>query len=99
LEDAEALRPRLHDLFRDEFSRKGGSSRKADALAKLMARLVARDPSISASAVLQHLKEDGDFTVNHEEIVFRASNGKEKSAPITGLKHRLSRIKKLTKSR
>jgi hypothetical protein len=64
-----------------------------------MRRLVAGNPSITESEVLRRVREHYEFTVNDEEIIFLDSGGREKSVPISGLKDRLSRIKKGTNSR
>jgi hypothetical protein len=97
LEDAE--RARLREQFLEEFARKGGSAPKADTLTKLVEEIYAQNPSITAAEVLQRLREHHDFTFDEENIYYLASNGREKSVPITGLKDRLSRIRKGTNSR
>ena len=50
--------------------------------------------SCVAGEVLQPLREHHDLTFDEENIYYVASNGREKSVPITGLKDRLSRIRK-----
>jgi len=99
LEDADRARTRFSKLSLDEFARQGGSAPKADALTIFMRRLVAGNPSITESEVLRRVREHYEFTVNDEEIIFLDSGGREKSVPISGLKDRLSRIKKGTNSR
>jgi hypothetical protein len=98
MEDAERIRTRLYKLFVAERARKGGSAQKADALTHFLRRLVARKRWIAVPEVLQRLKEHREFQVNSEEIAFTASNGHQKSVPISALKDRLSRTKKGTNS-
>lgn len=99
LEGAERIGRLFYKRFQTEFSRKGGRAPKPDALTKRMMELVARNPTVTESQVLKRVKEDHEFEVGEEDIVFLGRNGVEKSVPISGLKHRLSRIKKQTRSR
>jgi hypothetical protein len=99
LETAELVKPRLFEQFCHERARDAGSAPKADALTKLVQEIHAKNPSITAPEVLQRLREHHDFTVDEENIYYPASNGREKSVPITALKDRLSRIRKGTNSR
>jgi hypothetical protein len=79
-----------------ELSRKGGKAKPADSLQKYFEELAACDKELTKDRLLAHLKD----LVNHSVIqevtateVQYLDNGKEKQAPISGLRHRLSRAK------
>jgi hypothetical protein len=99
LETAACMKDRLSEQFCHERAKKAGSAPKADALTKLVEEIHAKNPSITAPEVLQRLREHHAFTFDEENIYYLASNGREKSMPITALKDRLSRIRKGTNSR
>jgi hypothetical protein len=85
--------------FQSDFSRKGGTASKTDALQKLILEKVRVNPEITERQLLDHLREkcvgivvtDIDDTLG--EIDFD-NDGRQKTARITGLKDRLSRAKK-----
>jgi hypothetical protein len=102
LEDAENFRRGLQRSF----ARKGGKTTKADALQCLISKIVSAEPSISCHQLLRkfrNMARDGNkvvITVDREpdlvidevpRIHFR-DHGITKTAPITGLKHRLSSV-------
>jgi hypothetical protein len=78
-------------------SRKGGSAYKTDALQTLIQTCDRQLPGISQRELLHHLKTylgQGTLRViDNEKIEFLNYNGKLKSAPVSGLKDRLSRAK------
>jgi hypothetical protein len=78
-------------------SRKGGSASKTDALQMLIQSCVRQSSGISQRELLHHLKTylgRGILRViDNEKIEFLNYNEKLKSAPVSGLKDRLSRAK------
>jgi len=100
----------VKSVVRRQFGREGGKSRKADALQQIIERLVQRDPKLSERGLYYALRREmsgGTITrVDPEsagaqggEICFVSGDGKAKSAPLSGLKDRLSRAKKLARTR
>ena len=78
--------------------RSGGLARKTDALQMLIQQLVRETSGMSRRDLLYRLKREeghGIITaIDGKEIKFLTSNGKSKSAPVSGLKDRLHRAKK-----
>jgi hypothetical protein len=99
LEDAE----RIGQRFLLQQARKGGRAAKTDALQSLIERIVARRPSISAEQLLEALRDHERIRPIQDIVAgvieFTDHNGASKSAPISGLKDRLSRAKKKIRSR
>jgi transposase len=107
LEDAENFRRGLQRSF----ARKGGKTNKADALQRLISGIVSTAPDITCQQLLyklRNLAKDGDEVVTKVDRQLEAvgdevlrihfqDQGKSKSTPISGLKHRLSRAKKQNK--
>lgn len=92
-------------VAKQEFARLGGMSRKPDALQKLIIKFVKEKPQIMPGEVLAKLKrmvrggiidDDADSNSGEEpEIHFQNHDGRSKSVPVSGLKHRLPRARKL----
>jgi hypothetical protein len=78
--------------------RSGGLARKADTLQILIQQLVRETPGMSRRELWFQLKrEQGRGTImaiDGKEIEFLTSNGKSKSATVSGLKDRLHRAKR-----
>jgi hypothetical protein len=87
--------------FLKQRSRKGGKAKKTDALQELIVGIVRRRPNITERQLLELFQQcpapieviDRDF------ISFRFHDGRPAEAPVSGLKHRLSRAKKSLNSR
>jgi hypothetical protein len=83
--------------------RKGGSAEKRDPLSKWLRELVRRDPQISEQECIEKLRSEkglGLITdIDENFIYFATSEGKEKTAKLSGLKDRLSRARKELSSR
>jgi hypothetical protein len=97
LDREEARRERGLIWFRQENGRRGGKCRKSDRLQELIEDIVAKKPRIDCPTLLRLLrgKQGAGVIVDvDEDITFDDSNGKLKSAEITGLKDRLYRAKK-----
>ena len=98
VEDAADFRKRI---LADQAS-KGGKAPKGDALQGRIESLVARNPYITAKALLNQLHTEcpGDLIeeIVDGDIAFKENDGTSKKASITGLKDRLSRAKKKMKS-
>ena len=81
-------------------ARLGGQAEKTDALQELIEKIVEIEADISAKGLLQRLiavsqaKTECVSDVIQEQVIFRKSGGKLGTAPISGLKDRLSRAKK-----
>jgi hypothetical protein len=86
---------------------KGGRAPEADPLQVLIQQMVQEDLQITAQQLWHRLRnEEGKGVIisvdpeppksNHtiRMIHFRATDGKVKTAPISGLKHRLSRARR-----
>ncbi len=91
-----------------EFARKGGKTEKPDALQKLILERVPRNPDISEQQLLNELRRQRgnsciyDIAEDSEgalTIFFTEPDGRLGEAPVSGLKHRLSRAKKKLLSR
>lgn len=78
-------------------SRKGGSASKTDALQMLIHACVRQSPAISQRELLHYLKTYLGCgilrVIDNGKIEFLNYNGKLKTAPVSGLKDRLSRAK------
>jgi hypothetical protein len=78
--------------------RRAGSARKTDALQAFIIQTVQADRSIKCAQLLAKLRrKDFICEINTTEIVFFDKDGREKRAPRSGLKDRLSRAKKSLK--
>jgi hypothetical protein len=98
-EDAEKRRAKI----RSGDGSKGGRPRRGDALQGLIEEIVSARPAISASALLEQLREfqyQGVVTdIEDDKIWFSDARDASRSAPISGLKNRLTRARKSAKSR
>lgn len=102
LETAEAARLAFQKedtkSFQSAFSRKGGAAAKPDALQSLILQIVGRTPNVTARELLARIEcqkpHEWDIDKKGDTIEFPDSQGRYKSAPISGLKDRLSRAKK-----
>jgi hypothetical protein len=86
------------DCFRRGFARKAGRAAKADALQELILESVRRNPGLTERQLMMILRTNNNSgsaicDIDNEFIHFR-SKGKDKQAPISGLKDRLARAKK-----
>ena len=81
--------------FRTAMAKKGGAAAKADPLHMDILRIVRGSPNITEPELRNQLKMmfGRDFDNENKAIDFSAK-GKEKSAPLSGLKDRLFRAKK-----
>jgi len=108
LEDAEGAR----SIVQSAFSRRGGKMPKSDALQDLIREVAFWDPGITVRQLLRELmRRQGEGVVVSIEgkcqtlagegrrIHFEDHNGTSKTAPVSGLKDRLSRAKKKITSR
>lgn len=93
------------DAVREQ-ARKAGRSKRSDALQQLIVTIVQTEPEITATQLLDRLQEFprpdpvDDVDLDEGKICYRNGPGKAlKSAPISGLKDRLSRAKKFLNSR
>ena|ERR1700676_3990485 len=95
-----------------ELSRKGGKAPKRNRLTDLICRLATRNLNITERTLLHSLKreigKDVILSIDSEsallkgdvrKIHFMDRDGRTKSVPVSGLKHRLSRTKSKIKSR
>jgi hypothetical protein len=84
-------------------ARRGGTVKKTDALQALIIELVRKAPSLTGSALLERLRTmQGGGVVDDiadGTISFHGRDGRIKDAPISGLKDRLSRARKILRSR
>lgn len=93
--------------FLSRQARKAGQAKKPDALHQAISDLVRRDPQITLAkvrAMLTRERSPGLIEDVEEETIWfvqpdGSEEGRPKKAPISGLKHRLSRAKKAHKSR
>ena len=103
LEDAE----RDKERFLSQQGRKGGRAQKSDALQQAILDLVQSHPDITEAKLKDMLTRDRFpeliQDVDEDTICFvrpdGSKDGRLKEAPLSGLKHRLSRAKKALKSR
>jgi hypothetical protein len=98
-------------IAQEHFSRRGGKLSKRDSLQKLILRIVGKNPTITTVELLRELrKHDGLGTIYSIDGKSPLLNGKgrmihyfddslqkEKTAPLSGLKDRLSRAKKYSR--
>jgi hypothetical protein len=84
-------------------ARRGGSARKSDPLTLEIEEIVAVRPAINLEQLLVVLEARKSQGVIHDvtetTIVFANSDGKITTAAVSGLKHRLDRVRKRLKSR
>jgi hypothetical protein len=96
-----------HDLITNSihrrFSHRGGLATKTDALQQIILKIVEKKPSITQPELVEQLRahqHDGVIDdIGDADISFRTHTGKLKTAPLSGLKDRLSRAKKAIRSR
>ena len=94
-------------VSKQEFARRGGTSRKTDALQELIVTIVREKPGITEAELLEKLKsmshgaiiddidEASEPEGENEPRIYFHRDGRSKSAPISGLKDRLSRARKV----
>ena len=112
LEQALADAEKVKNAFQSDFSRKGGSAHRCDALQSLIETIVVENPKITQGQLLRELRRDravGIVTSIDEEsdtladeakeINFVNEDGTPKTASVSGLKDRLSRAKRQIASR
>jgi hypothetical protein len=77
-------------------SQKGGRAKHSDSLQRFIEKLVAGDRELTVAELVARLRNLDNHTeiqeVTNAEVHY-IDNGKEKSAPLSGLKDRLSRAK------
>ena len=85
------------DARRRSLSRKGGHAPKTDALQLLIQNCVREEPNIGQRKLWHQLKKHLSLgvimAIDDHEIQFLDRNEKLKTAPVSGLKDRLSRAK------
>src|SRR6202451_1167090 len=96
-------------IFQRNFSRKGGKAAKIDGLQRVILEIVRATPDINTQRLLQKLRKmanEGHPVVlkvdqkrellddQTEQIHFK-NGGMDKTSPVSGLKDRLSRAKKI----
>jgi hypothetical protein len=83
---------------RKSICRSGGLARKTDALQILIQQLVRETPGMGRRDLWYQLKREQGrdiiTAIDEKEIKFLTSNGKSKSAPVSGLKDRLHSAKR-----
>jgi hypothetical protein len=98
-EDAERRRASI----RSGDGSQGGRPQRRDALQELIEEIVAVRPNITASALLERLHasqlEGLIEDIEEGQIWFVGANNGSRSAPISGLKDRLTRARKSVNSR
>jgi hypothetical protein len=98
-EDAERRRASI----RSGDGSQGGRPQRGDALQELIEEIVAVRPNITASALLERLHasqlEGLIEDIEEGQIWFVGANNGSRSAPISGLKDRLTRARKSVNSR
>jgi hypothetical protein len=84
-------------------TRRGGAARKTDALQALIIELVRKTRSLTTPELLDRLRERqrGGVVddIEDDTIAFYGHDNHPKTAPISGLKDRLSRARKILRSR
>jgi hypothetical protein len=107
LANAEAKFPEKHAArkFQIAFSKKGGAAAKTDALQNLIREIARENPDIHERQLRYKLKKDSTGVVSRVDgendvltgdtpkIHFTDDRGRAKTAPLSGLKDRLSRAK------
>jgi len=100
-------------LVRNDFSRKGGKKHKSDSLQDLILKLVRENTRITGNQLLEKLEDQsGDGIISSVDgwsdvlagetrniLYFDEHTQKDKTAPLSGLKHRLSRAKKCIRAK
>jgi hypothetical protein len=79
------------------FSQKGGKAKKTDALQDLIDGLVRKTPSISVKSLEKQIRTEERQGIIEEVTahkIYFNHDGRSKSAPLSGLKHRLTRANK-----
>ena len=103
LEDASINNAIISSALHRRFSHRGGLATKTDALQQIILKIVEKKPSITQPELVEQLRahqHDGVIDdIDDADISFRAHTGKLKTAPLFGLKDRLSRAKKAIRSR
>jgi hypothetical protein len=108
LADAEKRKERVKSAIRSEIraedGRRGGRPRRGDELQVLIEKIVARLPNITVSILLERLRDlqylrEVIEDIDDDEIHFKHGEDQTRSAPISGLKHRLARARKSVPSR
>ena len=83
------------ELFKLEFSRKGGTAPKTDALLQFIIGCIRCEPALTERDLLARLRENRRvFEVGAEEVCFDKRDGSRKSVPISALKDRLYRARR-----
>jgi hypothetical protein len=97
---------RLFKRVRTDLARKGGAATKTDALQRLILEIVRKNRDITAPQLLAWLErhkagtaisdidDQSEVAAGEVRRIHFADRGKDKSAPISGLKDRLSSAKK-----
>jgi len=89
--------PQTEERWRGILARKGGRAPKTDALQALIQNCVRKLPNISQQELRHQLKKHLGLgtimAIDNQGIQFVARKGMLKTAPISGLKDRLSRAK------
>lgn len=75
-----------------ELARTAGRRKRTDALQAAIQRIVSVNPKISEKRLLKLLPKE--FEVREGAIIFANHDGSHKQVPVSGLKDRLSRVKK-----
>jgi hypothetical protein len=92
--DAEDKRIR----YSKNFGQKGGKAKKTDALQQLILKFVRNEPDISVKTLEERITAEERLGIIEDvtdgEIHFVNHNSRSKSAALSGLKHRLSRVRK-----
>jgi hypothetical protein len=89
------LAEKSEELFKVEFSRKGGAAPKTDALQQFIIRCIRSRSALTESQLLASLRENRRvFDVREEEVCFDKPDGSRKSVPISALKDRLYRARR-----
>jgi hypothetical protein len=100
-------------VFWEDFSRRGGKVAKTDALQSWIMEAVRAERGISTHELLLKIKKlanlghsifarvgrESGFSESDSDHIYFDNNGKPKTAPVSGLKDRLSRAKKEILSR
>jgi hypothetical protein len=101
LQDAEASLddPVLLKRTHRQLSRRGGASRKGDALQGVILDAVHKRPAMTARELLQHLQSLQGVRqviddIDEGTIYFKSRDGHSKQASVSGLKDRLWRAKR-----
>jgi len=103
LELALADAAQARSILQKEFSLKGCRARKPDSLQQLIFQFASHDSDLSERQLLHKLKKQVElgiiYSIDDRQIKFIDHNLKLKTAPISGLKDRLSRARSKINSR